>query len=720
MKRWLSLLAGVLGALALGIPLAVQGNQGFGGGGASGISSGSGTSGSLAKWTSATALGAYTASAACGAGEFITAIDAGGAPTCTASSGAISGLTTGLVPQAASATSLEDSSNYRISVVNDTGTGTTTNKLTKLTSAGEAVITSAAETSGVLGICVSGCGNSGSAVIALIGKASCVFDNATTAGHYATVSASTAGSCSDTGATTFPTAGTQTLGIITETGIAGTRTTFLATPDVASLSQGGGGGGAKNPAGAAGDVQYRATNNNFAAEAAFNYTAATNKLKITTGTLWGDAALTDAGFYLAGTLDTTPAATAAGALFDVTGAGSAAQFQAAFLPELLAGYTGSSGNASIYAFNGSAGTGTALSLGSTGFSAGNMGVAAQVIASTAGTNIGVSAEARSSTAQNIGVYGNSGSAVAGSNIGGLFAASNSSEGTDLKNVGVYATLNSSLLAAVNGSFAALVDGGTLPDATSNIIRAFGTAPSSPAGTVTGHNIFMTGAGTASQAQAGAQIGLVAGYTGSSVTYGMRGFNSSLGTGNTLNLYTNADPTGNIATEGNAGGVGSGLNVGVYGDGANSTGVNIGVFGKSVLAAAGPAIGVLGNANGSTEGTGLKDVGGWFTLGASLPNVNVSVALGADNGAIAAPIFNAYDNGSLVFSITDGGPVTMTSTITSSATGTIGWSIVAGANTACSSTCTSACVFGFDTALGGTDLVDCADTTADRCLCAGAS
>lgn len=67
-----------------------------------------------------------------------------------------------------------------------------------------------------------------------------------------------------------------------------------------------------------------------------------------------------------------------------------------------------------------------------------------------------------------------------------------------------------------------------------------------------------------------------------------------------------------------------------------------------------------------------------------------------------------------------GAITIASTLVSSATDTIGWSVVAAANQACTTTCTSACVFGFDTGLGGTDLLDCADATSDRCVCAGSS
>lgn len=61
----------------------------------------------------------------------------------------------------------------------------------------------------------------------------------------------------------------------------------------------------------------------------------------------------------------------------------------------------------------------------------------------------------------------------------------------------------------------------------------------------------------------------------------------------------------------------------------------------------------------------------------------------------------------------------TGAVTSSATGALGWAPVAGANTACNTTCTSACVFGIDSAAPQTWLA-CTNATADMCLCAGAS
>ena len=61
--------------------------------------------------------------------------------------------------------------------------------------------------------------------------------------------------------------------------------------------------------------------------------------------------------------------------------------------------------------------------------------------------------------------------------------------------------------------------------------------------------------------------------------------------------------------------------------------------------------------------------------------------------------------------------------TSSKTTDAGWTVVTGASTACNTTCTSACVVGFDTGTVGVALahiVACTDASADECLCAGAS
>src|SRR5438477_1186044 len=108
-----------------------------------------------------------------------------------------------------------------IDVTNDTTTGTTVNKLAKLTGApSKAIVTATTDTKGAIGIVVSGAGTSGSAQIARIGTASCVFDGATTAGDYVTISSTTTGDCHDAGAT-FPTTGGQILGRVLSTNGAG-------------------------------------------------------------------------------------------------------------------------------------------------------------------------------------------------------------------------------------------------------------------------------------------------------------------------------------------------------------------------------------------------------------------------------------------------------------------------------------------------------------------
>lgn len=65
-------------------------------------------------------------------------------------------------------------------------------------------------------------------------------------------------------------------------------------------------------------------------------------------------------------------------------------------------------------------------------------------------------------------------------------------------------------------------------------------------------------------------------------------------------------------------------------------------------------------------------------------------------------------------------LTTSGTITSSATGSLGWSVVTAANQACTTTCTSAAMGGQDTDSAPYPIVGPSDATADRCFCAGAS
>ena len=76
-------------------------------------------------------------------------------------------------------------------------------------------------------------------------------------------------------------------------------------------------------------------------------------------------------------------------------------------------------------------------------------------------------------------------------------------------------------------------------------------------------------------------------------------------------------------------------------------------------------------------------------------------------------------------LTDGGTqgnLALTGTFVSSLATSLGWSVVDQTdNQACTTGCTNACVFGWTISAGVIlDIVDCADTTADKCACAGAS
>lgn len=89
-------------------------------------------------------------------------------------------------------------------------------------------------------------------------------------------------------------------------------------------------------------------------------------------------------------------------------------------------------------------------------------------------------------------------------------------------------------------------------------------------------------------------------------------------------------------------------------------------------------------------------------------------------------FKLYHNDTNAVLDTTSGSITLvdnvstTGTFTSSIATSIGWSVVTGANTACNTTCTNGCVFGQDTDGATKPILDCADATSDRCVCAGAN
>ncbi len=124
---------------------------------------------------------------------------------------------------------------------NESVTGTTANRLAKLTGApSTAVIAATSDTSGVVGVCVTGCGTTGSAQIAIEGQVNCDFDGATTAGDYVAISSTIGGKCRDAGST-YPTSG-QVLGrVLNSNAVAGTYAMQLFGPEFKPNAAGGGG-----------------------------------------------------------------------------------------------------------------------------------------------------------------------------------------------------------------------------------------------------------------------------------------------------------------------------------------------------------------------------------------------------------------------------------------------------------------------------------------------
>lgn len=106
-------------------------------------------------------------------------------------------------------------------------TGTTLGSIAKLTGTGTAVISATTDTSGMLGIVVSGAGTTGNASIAQTGQVLCNFDGATTANHYVINSTTIAGDCEDGGSTP---PSVQTFGrVLTTNGAAGIYAIVITT-----------------------------------------------------------------------------------------------------------------------------------------------------------------------------------------------------------------------------------------------------------------------------------------------------------------------------------------------------------------------------------------------------------------------------------------------------------------------------------------------------------
>lgn len=128
-----------------------------------------------------------------------------------------------------------------VPVTNEGVTGTTLNKLVKLTGANTAVLAATTDTSGIIGICLDGCGTTGQADISRLGIAACVFDGGITQNDYVQISATTAGDCHDSGAA-YPTSGELIGRVFSPTNAsAGTYLVLLNGGEVQATTGGGGG-----------------------------------------------------------------------------------------------------------------------------------------------------------------------------------------------------------------------------------------------------------------------------------------------------------------------------------------------------------------------------------------------------------------------------------------------------------------------------------------------
>lgn len=198
------------------------------------------------------------------------------AQTCADGNSPIWSATTGWTCGPVTPGPLPAGSSLNMTIANAASTGTTVNRLAKLTGApSTAVVTATTDTEGAIGICVGGCGTTGSATVAIIGQVSCEFDGATTAGNYVVISTTTAGMCHD-GGSAFPTAQAAYGRVLSTNGGAGTYVMELMTPDIAFQN---GGNGKSRPGGSNTQVQY---NNSgvFAGSSRFLWDDSTWKLTL--------------------------------------------------------------------------------------------------------------------------------------------------------------------------------------------------------------------------------------------------------------------------------------------------------------------------------------------------------------------------------------------------------------------------------------------------------
>lgn len=128
--------------------------------------------------------------------------------------------------------------------------------------------------------------------------------------------------------------------------------------------------------------------------------------------------------------------------------------------------------------------------------------------------------------------------------------------------------------------------------------------------------------------------------------------------------------------------------------------------------------------GSTTGSGDPNRGSYFSIRGNevaTTGGHIQAVLGGTTSNFA--IFGNSGSQTLLDIEDNGDLITFGTTITSNRTSDLGWAVVDGTdNTACTTQCTFAAVFGLNLSAGATapNLVGPLDATADICMCAGAS
>ena len=183
--------------------------------------------------------------------------------------------------------------------------------------------------------------------------------------------------------------------------------------------------------------------------------------------------------------------------------------------------------------------------------------------------------------------------------------------------------------------------------TSNFLNITATLPTVPtAGNQTAVSYQITTSGSALFEQRGFTVLLGAGYTGSSRNRTTHFINTVAGTG-VLGWQVGS---ANYVLYNSITGTTTGNNVGNYTNAGGSSSLNLASYSTSNTASAGNNVAVAGFAN-----NGAFNIGGLFSLqNSSVPTINQSAAIIANNGATTSPIFIGQVNGTEKIRMTKSG------------------------------------------------------------------